>query len=368
MSARSPTLQEVDRHAVGELHHVERPVARRARRPRASRTTNVAEACGSGAWAMVWFSCTAIAAILPARAKAIISRCRYSAITVCFGVRGNHLIRECRRRAGLTQAQLAERIVTTQPAIARLEAVVEPHAPTPVRHRVRLRLRGPPDGHPGRRLGVVDGAGQRFDSLRPSGWRRRWTLPGWRGLPRRCDKAPAERSAGVSARPRVLRPGAHAPSARPPWGALVAIGGFAANYHGSVHVTFDLDITPDRSIENLDRLSAALIELGAKVRARGVDPLPFDHDGRSLARVDVWNLTTPHGDLDVSFAPSGTRGYGDLHERSEVQTCSASRSSRLARRRRPIEGRRQPPEGPPHLADAAPPPRRARRLTRSVRS
>ena len=99
---------------------------------------------------------------------------------------------------------------------------------------------------------------------------------------------------------------------------FVAIGGFAANYHGSVHVTFDLDITPDRSIENLDRLSAALIDLGAKVRARGVDPLPFDHDGRSLARVDVWNLTTPHGDLDVSLAPSGTRGYGDLHERSEV--------------------------------------------------
>ena len=36
-------------------------------------------------------------------------------------MRGNHLIRECRRRAGLTQAQLAERIGTTQPAIARLE-------------------------------------------------------------------------------------------------------------------------------------------------------------------------------------------------------------------------------------------------------
>lgn len=36
-------------------------------------------------------------------------------------MRGNHLIKECRRRAGLTQAQLADQIGTTQPAIARLE-------------------------------------------------------------------------------------------------------------------------------------------------------------------------------------------------------------------------------------------------------
>lgn len=99
---------------------------------------------------------------------------------------------------------------------------------------------------------------------------------------------------------------------------FVTIGGFAANFHGSVHVTFDLDITPDRSIENLDQLSAALIELGAKVRSRGVQPLAFNHDGRSLARVDVWNLVTPHGDLDISFTPSGTQGYADLHQHSEV--------------------------------------------------
>lgn len=94
---------------------------------------------------------------------------------------------------------------------------------------------------------------------------------------------------------------------------LVVIGGIAANLHGSPLPTFDVDITPDSSDNNLARLSAALRELDAKVRAVELDePLPFSHDADSLGAVQVWNLSTPHGDLDISFVPTGTRGYEDL--------------------------------------------------------
>ena len=102
---------------------------------------------------------------------------------------------------------------------------------------------------------------------------------------------------------------------------FVMIGGLAGVVHGSPFPTEDLDITPERSAENLVRLSAALEDLGARVRTQGVDGgLPFSHDADSLGAVGVWNLVTPHGDLDISFVPNGTTGFPDLvHDSSEVE-------------------------------------------------
>lgn len=99
--------------------------------------------------------------------------------------------------------------------------------------------------------------------------------------------------------------------------AYVVIGGIAATLHGSNLRTGDLDICPSRDAANLDRLAQALVELAARIRAPGApDGLPFHADGASLARVEILNLVTRHGDFDLTFVPSGTEGYSSLAARS----------------------------------------------------
>jgi hypothetical protein len=94
----------------------------------------------------------------------------------------------------------------------------------------------------------------------------------------------------------------------------VLIGGFAAVAHGAPHITNDIDITPKDDSENLARLSAALTDLGARVRGdhEGRETFEFRHDAASLRRQAVLNLTTNAGNLDISAVPSGTGGYKDL--------------------------------------------------------
>ena len=101
---------------------------------------------------------------------------------------------------------------------------------------------------------------------------------------------------------------------------FVLIGGLASVHWGSPFPTEDVDITPERSRENLDRLSAALTELDARIRMRGEpEGLPFAHTGASLADAGAWNLTTEHGDLDISFAPNGTTGFDDLARDAQAE-------------------------------------------------
>jgi hypothetical protein len=93
----------------------------------------------------------------------------------------------------------------------------------------------------------------------------------------------------------------------------ILIGGFAAVIHGSPYVTTDVDVVPSTDEENLVRLSAALKEMHARVwTVSEPDGVPFDHSSRSLREVAVWNLVTDHGRLDITFQPSGTRGFEDL--------------------------------------------------------
>lgn len=95
--------------------------------------------------------------------------------------------------------------------------------------------------------------------------------------------------------------------------SFVVLGGMAALAHGSPFPTEDIDITPEASAQNLEHLSAALRDLDARIRT-DAEPggLPFSHDGASLGRAGIWNLTTRAGDLDISVTPAGTQGYADL--------------------------------------------------------
>ncbi len=105
--------------------------------------------------------------------------------------------------------------------------------------------------------------------------------------------------------------------------AFVLIGGAAIQSHGRRYDTLDVDVTPDTELENLTRLAAALKELDCRLVTDPADTsswitLPSDYfTPRSLLRASIWNLATPHGQLDLTFAPSGfPGGYGDLIPRA----------------------------------------------------
>lgn len=95
----------------------------------------------------------------------------------------------------------------------------------------------------------------------------------------------------------------------------VLIGGLAATLHGSNLRTGDVDICPARDRENLNRLAGAMKELKARVRAPDAPAgLPFAADAHFFGRVQICNLVTKYGDLDISFHPSGTGGFEELAE------------------------------------------------------
>ena len=109
---------------------------------------------------------------------------------------------------------------------------------------------------------------------------------------------------------------------------FILIGGFAAVAQGSPIPTNDVDVVPATNRENLARLSRALKELDAHVRAEG-EPFAFDHDADSLAASRIWNLTTNYGDLDITIQPAGTQGYDDLR-RDAIEVTIRGASVKLA--------------------------------------
>lgn len=127
----------------------------------------------------------------------------------------------------------------------------------------------------------------------------------------------AEAKAGVL---RPLRPEPLIAALVEPGVDFIVVGGYAVAAHGFPRATKDIDICPDPSEENLDRLASALAVLDAT--PIGLDEFEgefdLEPDLNGLKMGGNWTLLTKYGRLDVmqtfSFVggDDGEGVYGDL--------------------------------------------------------
>jgi len=97
---------------------------------------------------------------------------------------------------------------------------------------------------------------------------------------------------------------------------FVVIGGIAGMAHGSSYPSYDLDIAYARNRENLERLVAALEEIGVTLRGAPAD-LPFQLDVRTFEMGANFTFITPYGDFDVLADVGGIKTYDDLRRSAQ---------------------------------------------------
>src|SRR5258708_38405118 len=89
---------------------------------------------------------------------------------------------------------------------------------------------------------------------------------------------------------------------------FIVIGGVAGRLWGSPTMTNDIDICYARDRANLERLAAALRDLGARVRDAD-DDAPFLLDAATLAGGQNFTFTSVAGSLDILGLPAGVPGF-----------------------------------------------------------
>lgn len=102
---------------------------------------------------------------------------------------------------------------------------------------------------------------------------------------------------------------------------FVIIGGIAGSAQGSSYPSFDLDIAYARDRDNLERLVAALTEIGVVLRGAPAD-LPFQLEAQTLRNGANFTFVTPHGDFDVLADVAGIRSYEILRAGAEIKRIS----------------------------------------------
>jgi hypothetical protein len=98
--------------------------------------------------------------------------------------------------------------------------------------------------------------------------------------------------------------------------AYVLIGGFARVVQGTEELTRGLDLSPSLHGDNVDRLAAAAVDLGAS----RVDGKPLTLDAATLRGEHVLDLHGRGGEVRIVAEPAGTRGgYDDLRRAATRQ-------------------------------------------------
>jgi len=100
---------------------------------------------------------------------------------------------------------------------------------------------------------------------------------------------------------------------------FVVVGGVAGWVHGSAYPTYDLDVAYARDRLNLERLAAALTDLRARWRG-GPPDLPVRLDAAMLASGANFTFETPFGHFDVIGELSGVRDYEELRREARIES------------------------------------------------
>jgi hypothetical protein len=118
---------------------------------------------------------------------------------------------------------------------------------------------------------------------------------------------------------------------------FIVIGGVAVGVHGFTRATKDLDIVPDPSMENLERLARVLIEIKAQhIGLEDFSPEEFPYDPTDpvqLAEGANFRLETSLGPMDIMQWVAGVEtdlAYEELAPKafpvtfrdSEIRVCA----------------------------------------------
>jgi transcriptional regulator with XRE-family HTH domain len=238
-------------------------------------------------------------------------------------------LREVRTAYGISQGELATRANTTQSAISRIEAgKISPSFDT-LRELLRMLNADLMLGASARDAGIDLTLNERNFEISSAervekglGWadqvlriqRENGVRPGangedraaWDIVDRRGDRPILEAGPLLDALDRKEVD-------------FVVIGGVAGLAHGSAYPTYDLDIVYARGRRNLERLAAALRDIGVTLRG-APDDLPFQVDARTLEAGMNFTFVTEFGEFDILGQVDGVRDYEELRVHAEVQS------------------------------------------------